>query len=294
MYQNLTLLHDILNLHSITNIMPRKSTKKSVSKLSYETNPFFIGAKGLSFLINSASGISLLFAVVSIANLVFTMLSNNKDGSFSRDLSASISRWTTSDWVLAAFSGLLIASAIVLVITLLGAMSAYTSYRVSLGKRVSVQEAFEMAFTKIWGFLLLQILITVRIILWTFVFIIPGFIMAYRYSLANVAYFDGRKKPNARQAIQESLRLTKGAWITTFASRILLDVLSFGCASLLISTGVNAVLYGQYDKLGSSNKPEAHWLSWLTLLLPLIIFVFIAIILFIGFIYGLNIEVYDK
>jgi hypothetical protein len=60
------------------------------------------------------------------------------------------------------------------------------------------------------------------------------------------------------------LQLTRNGWLTTFASNILFNTITLGALNMAITTGVNATLYKQFGKTGD-NKPEAHWLSWVTI-----------------------------
>ena len=91
--------------------------------------------------------------------------------------------------------------------------------------------------------------------------------MSYRYSLAGVVFFDKNTKGGA--ASTQSAALTKGAWLTTFASQNLLNMITLGAIPMLLQPGTNGVLYRQLGAVGNQ-KPRAHFLSWLTLLLPFI------------------------
>lgn len=118
-------------------------------------------------------------------------------------------------------------------------------------------------------------------------FIVPGIIMAVRYSLAGVAFYDEKKNLRGNAAIQESIRMTKNGWITTYASNALFNILTLGVISTIVSTGANAVLYRQFEQSGDK-KPAAHWLSWVTLLLPLILLLTaIILIVTVAFVLGI-------
>ncbi len=112
--------------------------------------------------------------------------------------------------------------------------------------------------------------------------------MAIRYTLAGVAFFDDRKHLKGNAAIKESLRLTKGGWLTTFSSNVLFNILTFGILSSVVTTGANTVLYRQFNALGDKPKPSAHWLSWVTLALPIII-AFLVLAMLIALIAGVAI-----
>jgi hypothetical protein len=138
----------------------------------------------------------------------------------------------------------------------------------------------------LWSYLWLQIIISFKVFLWMLLFIVPGIIMAVRYSLASVAFFDEKKQLRGTAAIRESLRLTKGAWITTYASTTLFNILTLGAMNSAITTAANAVLYKQFEKIGDDKKPDAHWLSWVTLLVPAV-----ALVLLLLLVVGIGIGV---
>lgn len=244
----------------------------------YENNPFFIATKGLSKLFNLALGVGIVLVALSLI-LSFSggpSVPMNDDGSPNvEQINQTFTGWSTDEWITAAGAVTIIGAAILLLAALFGGVSAYTSAQLARDKKVSLNDAFKVAFDNLWPFLWLQIIIFVKLLLWTLLFIVPGIIMSIRYSLSSVAFFDKGLRGNA--AIKESLRLTKGAWFTTFAGNALLNYMTLGVISWVIATGANAVLYRQYSQLGET-KPAAHWLSWFTFFLPIIL---VALLIFI-------------
>ncbi len=252
------------------------ATKQKLST-TYENNPFFIATKGLSLLFDLARGVAFLLVALAVLNLTVGWSddsASSSDNPFDA-YTQVFNGWSANDWVVAGFAVLIIGTALVLLAALFGGVSAYTSARIARGHRVSLGEAFRVAFDKLWAFLWLQIIISVKTFLWFLLLIIPGIVMAVRYSLAGVAFFDKDLRGNA--AVKESLRLTQGAWITTFASNALFNYITLGVISGVVGVGANAVLYSQFDKLGDK-KPEAHWLSWVTLILPFILFALFVVL----------------
>lgn len=237
----------------------------------YVNNPFFIAINGLTKLFNLALGVGLVLVALS-----FTLsFSSNPEYPTTEDgrpdveqISQTVTGWSTNDWVTTIGAVVIIGAAIILLSALFSGVSAYTSAQLAKDKKVSLNEAFKVAFDHLWGFLWLQIIIGVKLFLWTLLFIIPGIIMSVRYSLAKVAFFDKDLRGNA--AIKESLRLTKNAWFTTFAGNALFNYITLGMISWVVTTGTNAVLYRQFKQVGD-NKPPAHWLSWVTFFLPFIL-----------------------
>ena len=234
----------------------------------YENNPFFIASNGITLLFNLSRGIAIMMIVVSILGLFSGSWSpDTSDESMWTDMMRLMNAWSVSDWTLAIGSIAVISLAIAMVSALFGGVSSYTSAQLAKGKEVKLNQAFHIAFEHLWGYLWLQVVIFVKLVLWTLLFIVPGIIMSVRYSLAGVAFYDDHKHLRGTAAIKESLRLTRGAWLTTFAANTLFSLLTFGALSSVVTTSANAVLYKQFDKLGD-DKPKAHWLSWATLILP--------------------------
>lgn len=267
--------------------------KKSTVPVKYENNPFFAAANSITLLVDLARGVLLFLAVLAAINFFFGIVTPDYSKPSERDRSMNritdmTTSWTANDWIIAALAVAVITLALLMISALLGGVAAYTSARVARGKSVRLDEAFRVAFDKLWSFLWLQLVIAGKLLLWTLLFILPGIYMAFRYSLANVAFFD--KDLRGNNAIKESLRLTKGAWLTTFASNMLFNTLTFGMISNVVNTGVNAVLYRQYEALGNKPKPSAHWLSWVTLVVP-VFFVFFAFFALIAIVVGLAIGV---
>ncbi len=246
--------------------------KRSPRDKKYENNPFFVATNGITLLFSLAPSVGVLLIVLSLLG-VFTNPSMTQETTENRydAFMRTVSTWSTSDWILAIGATSAIVLAILMVTALFGGVASYTSARVARGKEVNVGKAFHVAFENLWAYLWLQVLMFVKLLLWTLLFVIPGIIMSIRYSLAGVAFYDEKKNLRGNAAIQESIGMTRGAWITTFASNMLLNLLTFGAISQIVSTGVNAVLYRQYEKSGDK-KPKAHTLSWVTLIIPVALF----------------------
>lgn len=263
--------------------MPAKSSKKS-----YENNPFFIATNGITLLFNLAQGVAVMLIILSVVGLFSGSFGPSDESSSGNAAGNVFAGWGVTEWLLLSGAVGIIGLALFMIGALFAGVNAYTSARLAYGDEVSIKTAFGESFDKLWSFIWLQIIILVKVLLWSLLFIIPGIVMAVRYSLANVAFFDDTKNLRGDAAVKESLRLTRGAWITTYAANALFNILTFGALNKLVSTGVNAMLYRQYQDLGSKKKPAAHWLSWLTLVLPFILVgFFILAVVFVAIIVGL-------
>lgn len=235
--------------------MPKKSKDQP-----YDNNPFMIALNGMTLLFTAAKGMAIFLFAFSVVSYYGAPVDEESVRGYWTNAASS---WTVSDWTFAALSFLVIMLAIIMIGALISGAAAYTSARLAAGNTVSIKEAFKESFEQLWSYIWLQIITTVKLFLWTLLFIIPGIYMAFRYSLANVAFFDEKKSVKGSAAIKESLRLTKGAWITTFASSTLFNMITFNVISSIVTPSVNAILYKQLD--GTDKKQSPHWLSIATL-----------------------------
>jgi hypothetical protein len=276
---------------STTNPLINKApTTGSVPTSTYENNPFFVATSGLDLLFKKAQSVGILLAIFAGLSVLLSLPnwfspsqsqpSGTPTASDKTDADAffnGLAQIPLETWLLVAFIVtviLLIAIAINIVIK---GIIDYTAARLATGKTATISQAFRAVLKNFWGYTWVRVIVGVKTFLWTLLFIIPGFIMSVRYSLAGVAYFDKTLKGNG--SVKESLALTKGGWLTTFASQNLLNLLTLGIIPALLTPGTNAVLYRQFSV---GEKPKAHVLSWLTLVLPLIFgFLFLSLIIFL-------------
>lgn len=236
--------------------MPEKKSK-------YENNPFFVAVDGIGTFFDRARGVSVILIVVSVLTAIAQLGRDDNNENITKAITEAPSGYLIS----ASLIFLIIMLAIIFVAAMLNGISAYSSAQVARGRNADLGEAFHAVLDKLFSFIWLQIIIGVKVLLWMLLLVIPGIYMAYRYSLANIAFFDKNKRGN--DAIKESLKLTKGAWLTTFASQFLFDLMTLGVISNLVSAGSRTVLYRQFTQLADKEKPAAHWLSWVTVFLPL-------------------------
>lgn len=260
------------------------ATKKSTTVRNYENNPFKLALTGLNLVINKAKGVAILLIVLSIIS-VFSSMRPDSNTTLSDDIEqfGTVAKMMSpAQWAVAIGAIVVVALGILFISSMIGGISAYASARIAKGHEVKLSEAFHAVLERFFSFIWLQIIQGVKIFLWSLLLIVPGIIMAIRYSLANVAFFDKGLTGNA--AIKESLRLTKGAWLTTFASQTLFNMATLGVISELVNTGAKSLLYRQLIQFKNGEaKPDAHILSWITLLLPfaLILLAFFVIFVFV-------------
>lgn len=237
--------------------------EKKKTNETYENNPFTIALQGINLLFNKARGVAILLLVVSVISV---MSNGSRDIDKGDDKGMDMPSWSPEQWAMFGAIFAIVILALLFIGSMISGISAYTSAQLAKGNTVSLKEAFNAVLERFFSYIWLQIITTVKILLWTLLLIVPGIIMAFRYSLANVAFFDKELRGNA--AIKESLQLTKGAWLTTFASQTLFSIITLGIIGELVTAGARAVLYRQLSTIKEGAKPEAHILSWLTLFIP--------------------------
>lgn len=249
---------------------------KKPAKGKYENNPFNIGIEGVRLFFNKATGMAILLTVLSVLGVSSNFTSRTEQEAQQKsaeEMGAQLAAITPEQWAVIGVLTLLVTTAIILISALISGMSSYTAVHTAKGKTVSIRKAFSGTLEHIWSYTWLQVLIGIKVLLWSLLFIIPGIVMAVRYSFASLTFFDEDKKLRGNAAIKDSIELTRGGWLTTFASMVVLSVVSLGTLSELVGASSRAVLYRQFRTLqkAKTDKPRAHWLSYVTLIIPIVL-----------------------
>lgn len=256
------------------------TTKQSTP---YQNNPFLIAIDGVKLLFKRAQNTGIFLAILSLI-LFFLSATPNEDVADYGDSQADMSMGggfsvTAENWPIIAIAVgavLLFVIGIILISVYIQAIANYTSAQLAKGKEVGLSEAASQVGQKFVGYLWVQIIVTVKVILWSLLLIIPGIYKANRYSLAGVVYFAENLSGN--KAVRRSEQLVNGAWITTFAGMNFLNVVTLGVASLVLSTGSSSILYRQYNALADQPKPPASPVSWLIFVVPAILMLLILLL----------------
>lgn len=257
----------------------------------YENNPFNIGLNGFKLFFENAQSVAIYAIVLCAVVFLFNTASNVMDvidgrSGMSRSQqnqadTQAIRDTMSQDTGHLVVGGIVVASVIflvILVMLVLNGVLEYAGARMALGEKVGLKQAFREVLKELPGYLWVNIIMLVKLFLWTLLLVVPGIIMAVRYRLSGTVFFAEGKRGNA--AVKRSAELTKGAWFTTFAGYGLWNLITFNQIQQLVAPGVSAILYRQLRTLtdAGESKPSAHWLSWLTLLVPIAL-----ILLFLGF-----------
>lgn len=260
----------------------------------YENNPFYVATRGIELLFEKANSVGIFLAILAVVGALTRIPSFSSPAPATTsqpagsDAAASAISDVISSIPVAAWVGLGIFASVLLIIIIgvgvvFRGVSDVTAARLARGKTISLSDAFREVVSGFWGYFWLQIIVGVKTILWSLLFIIPGIVMSFRYSLAGVSYFD--KQLRANESVKDSLALTKGSFVTTFASFVLFDLITFGFIKPLVQTGAGSVLYRQLRPLTDkqSPRPKPHILSWV------VIGGLVLLTMFIVFIVGLAI-----
>ncbi|HEV7951866.1 MAG TPA: hypothetical protein VGO98_00620 [Candidatus Saccharimonadales bacterium] len=250
-------------------------------KTDFTNNPLKIAVDGVKMLFQKAPMLALALAILSTLGMW------NSD--FNQPTAVTENGTPVTDpamdpaviAIIAILAIIFLFGALVIGSMLVG-IFAYTSAELAKGREVSFMVAVRAMLDRLWSFVWLQLLIIVKVLLWALLFIVPGIIMAVRYSLANLSFFDSDKKLTGNAAIKDSIALTKGAWVTTFAAQVLPNLITLGTIRWIVDTGSKTALYRQFDELRKTGRPhpEPHTLSWVTL--AVVIFLAVAAISLAG------------
>lgn len=265
----------------------------------YENNPFMIGIEGLKLIFTNAKSVGIYAIVVTsvsfllgilfyIIGIIFDLVSDNPE---TKNTDVQIN---TIDpvFVIAAVVFILLGMlAYIAVSLLLFGPLEHAAAMTAKGKQTTLRESFTATLSQFGPYLWLYTLVTIKVLLWSLLFIIPGIIKMNRYILSGTVFFAEGKRGNA--AIQRSNQLTKGAWLTTYAGTWIWNIFSQGLTMFVFWPGTMGVLYRQLSLKTDSReqKPPAHIFSWLTLLIPIslaVLYCIAMVLLFLLFATGMT------
>jgi hypothetical protein len=256
---------------------------------NYQNNPFFIGYDGLVSFFRNAQSVAIYTAITTVS-LGFIWFVINVIIQIASEANGTIHETPHAAWqvsaaspieivtgVMATFGVIAAFGFIILVIwALLFGVGDYAASQLAQGKKTDLKTSFMVVISRFPSYVWVYVIIVVKVVLWSLLFIVPGIIMATRYSLAGTVFFAEGKHGN--EAVKRSVQLTKGAWLTTFASLNLWNMITQGLMTAVVTPGTLGILYAQLRETTDAGqpKPPAHWLSWLTLLAPLALIVIVV------------------
>jgi hypothetical protein len=255
----------------------------------YQSNPFYLCFDDLGTFFEKntwwAIGITagaLLMAFISfVSNLIELLLRSTSENTQAAN--------TMAPEQTLAISGIIGIVVAIVIFTLflstalqifIGGMFAYVSLANHTGRSVGFSEAFNAVVKRFWRLFFAQILATLKIIAWTFLFIIPGIIAALRYALLPYVVMD---EPIGKKGIVDSHNRTKnlvsGRKFEVFGIMTVSGIIPI-IGPLIQLTG-SAKLYRQLQIFHDNNlqKPKIHWLNYIGLIvLAAFVLLFFAMI----------------
>lgn len=279
---------------------PRKAahTTKSKQPVPPDTpqesaNPLTIALQGLENIFQYARPVAVVFCVMIAVGVVTGAIGTAQNkASAPATLPPDTTPATQASLEQVILAVLIIISVLIVTLLLFVAISAVISGLAAVAsaatanqEKITLRQAFAQLMKRFPGYYGLQLLIGIKLFAWLLLLVVPGIIMAVRYSLANTAYF--ARNLSARQAIHHSTAITKNHWITTLASFWLPNIITLGIFSPLINMGVQSQLLRQLDSRHKTHAPVlgTHWLS-MALFVIVAFFLGIIFVAFTGAVVG--------
>lgn len=252
----------------------------------YINNPFRIALTGLQRMFTFAQTVAIVALVLSVvsggASTVFDMLDNSSSQTEVSTANDTVKLFDMKTEEIAIIVSIVLVVGLVSVI--IGAViSAYldaAAAAVAQQQKRSFGEISKQVFDRFGGYLWLTIVRGVKTFAWSLLLIVPGIIMSIRYSLAGTAFFARGTK--AVESINYSTRITKGAWMTTYASLGFFNMVTFGLLSTVIGPGVQGVLYRQYSACEEHKQTKPSADVWSVVFTVLSVMAGVLLLAFIG------------
>lgn len=124
---------------------------------------------------------------------------------------------------------------------------------VSKGDRPELKDAFS-GFDDFWAAFKVNFLTSLFTFLWSLLFLIPGFVKTYAYSMSMYILAENPGKP-ALECIEESKRMTNGHKMDlfvlglSFVGWLLLIMVTFGIAAIWVMPYMNTTIANAYESL---------------------------------------------
>lgn len=269
--------------------------QQSAASAEYENNPFLVGLNGFTKMFAYAKSLAIIFLVMSIAGFLANVAQERpgQDEVSKEAATPTMDSITIEQILFIAGIASVFVLGIVLISVFINGLSSYASYAVATQRKVTFQEAVKAVAKRYPAYFLMQLIIFVKVLLWTLLLIVPGIIMSIRYSLAGTSFF--AKDLSAKESIKHSLTLTKDGWMTTFASYVLINLPTFGIIAGVTQPGAQGILYKQFNshQESSTPKPGAHILSVVVTVIVglLLALVIMAMIAFLGLVLTGNLDI---
>ena len=252
---------------------PTPSEALDATYTSSTNNPILIAVRGVERLFAYAKPLAIVLLVVSLLLVVAQMTTGtygeNPAPTTNDNTANSLDNVPAVAVVLGllpfGLAGMLLGIALILAFIFLAGVVDASAAASANNRKITLSEAIGEVMQNFWPYALMRLIVAIKILLWTLLFSLPGIYFSYRYVLSGVVFFAEGARGNA--AVKRSLRLTSGAWLTTFTSFSIVNILTLGAVQLLCDAGTSAELYSTYKTTVDAGKthPRPHVVSWLVL-----------------------------
>lgn len=247
-------------------------TENNVPK--YNSNPFTLAFDAMGRMFSSNAGWAVAVIIAGILGFFWQILTNAAQFINSEEASASSigqlasgSSEATTIIAMVILIGTII-SAVILVSVVIGTyiqgMFTYVALQSETNTKVGFKEAFDATSKRFKRLFLAQLLANLKIIGWTFVFILPGIVASFRYALLPfVIMSDPESEKGVGTSHDKTKALVKGRLWEVFGVSTVGGIVPV-VGSLLELTG-NAALHNQLKLYNENNleKPKIHWLNYI-------------------------------
>ena len=280
--------------------MPEHESQKITpdNKAAYDSNPFTLAFNALGRLFTTNVGWAIALLVVSFFVFIGQMMSNliqiasknslqNSSQYSAPAASTHVASTTPVNVGLVVIIVLVLVLFVALIFTISTAISvfisgmfSYVAIQSEQGKSVNFSEAWSETTKRFWRLFKAQLLAGLKIIGWTMLFIVPGIVAAFRYTLLPfVIMGEPAKERGARSSHTLTKKLVKGRLMEVFGIATVAGIVPFVGPVLRLSG--NAALYDQLNEYNTLNKqkPKIHWLNYLGLILLAILLLLITLII---------------
>lgn len=256
----------------------KKETKapKEQEAPTYISNPFKLAFRATAQLFEKNAGWAIVIAVLTMFGSFGSPPASNGNGGNGPIEGGLSTTDPTNTFALVIFivCGVLLLVALAVIIgTFVQGLFSYAVLQSQKGVSVGFKEAYRAVKNRFARLLSAQLLVILKVLGWSLLFIIPGIITAIRYSLLSYVIMDESEEERSVKGAHDRTKiLVKGRLWELFGVSTTSIVPIIGG---VFETAGNGALYRQLQVYTDQNleKPKIHWLNYLMLVLLLVFLV---------------------
>lgn len=247
-----------------------------VKDVEFESNPFKVIFNGFDKLFKYNQTMAIILLVFSVLGFFGQFFNYGFDGGSSQSTASGSGVESTAIVTVILVLLFIFFVAALFIGTFVNGLTAYVVYMTAKKETTTFGEAAKVVIGKFWTIFYVQILVFLRILGGTLLFIVPGIRASLRYNMVLLPIFE--ENASAKQAIAKSKAITKNHLIEIFGMVVAAGIIPL--VGQLMQTGGQVVMYPQLNELHVSGErgPKVHWLNYLAFYLLLGFVVFISLI----------------